>query len=1263
MKIGFCLKHRVVAFGFAVALFGANASMHAQSKALITSAVDPSQRKVLHGSIHPLANSANDRGHADGAMAMKDMLLLLQPNATQTAQLKKYVDDLHNANSPRFHKWLTPEEFAARYGAADADVAKVKEWLAASGFSVDQVARGKNWIRFSGTSTQVETTFRTSIHSYSVNGETKYANATALSIPAALAPAVAGLVSANSFGSHPQHAPPSTIARDKTGRLRRIANPDAPQTAGAKLSPDFTSAGSQEQNFLAPADFAKIYNTQPLVSDGTDGTGISIAIVGRSDIEISDIEAFRTIAGLPFNDPNIIYATTDPGDVPGDDVEASLDVEWSGAIAPHAQIDYVIGASTTTTDGVDIAASYAVDNVTSPILSLSFGLCEANVSDTEMAFYQTLWQQAAVEGITVLVAAGDAGSSDCNAPENPETVQGFGVNGLASTAYTVAVGGTEFNESSLNAYWNVANSSELESVKGYIPEAVWNESCNGAIAPNFTNCNFAPYELGSFSGGGGASSCVTRTYDSDGDETCVAGYPKPSWQRGKGVPNDGVRDLPDVSLAAADEHDGFLLCIQGSCQWSANSDGSVTLEQAAIVGGTSASTPAMAGILALVEQKHGAFQGVANYQLYKIAAISGSSCDSSQRTNPTKTASCVFNDITAGSNTVACNSGSPNCDTAPSSALKEAAPAIVIPPHGAKVLDGYSATAGYDLASGLGSVNAANLVAAWGAETSAPSKTKLLLSKTSFEHGTPIRVTADVAAGSGSGTPSGDVYLKSSAVGALQTGALTSGKFSASTINLPGGKYSLTAQFSGDATYAASASSPVSVNVTPEPSVLTASTFVVSPFLILGQHKIVPGTATQLGNSFWVQVQVGGKSGSTGATGSIELKVLDRSIGTFPLDKTGSIYVPCGPETNCDLGIGGYMFTASYSGDASFDSATGTRALKIPFSIRKGLLDWETFVNNQTTTAGNTIIATTYFNNDPSVIPTGTITLTRSDTNAVLGHGLIDKTGVSTIAFIARAGTYNVNAAYSGDNHYIPGFQEISDQVIAGTAGTITPYLSLRLIARGVSLGQVTQYSARVIPPAGSTRTPIGTVTLYSATGQIAGSLTLSGGSAVGFVQWEQVGAQQVYASYSGDSNYRAANSTIENVTVAQAVPEVNVQTLSTAITAGSQTSVTASLSSPLASSNVQAPSGWIQFFDAVNGKAPKAIGARQGITGGNGGTLLATFAPTLAAGSHVITARYSGDANWKAATGTAPAPIVATVASSTTIKRPVAPVVASPAR
>ena len=260
MKIGFCLKHRVVAFGFAVALFGANASMHAQSKALITSAVDPSQRKVLHGSIHPLANSANDRGHADGAMAMKDMLLLLQPNATQTAQLKKYVDDLHNANSPRFHKWLTPEEFAAQYGAADADVAKVKEWLAASGFSVDQVARGKNWIRFSGTSTQVETTFRTSIHSYSVNGETKYANATALSIPAALAPAVAGLVSANSFGSHPQHVPPSTIARDKTGRLRRIANPDAAQTAAAKLSPDFTSAGSQEQNFLAPADFAKIYN-------------------------------------------------------------------------------------------------------------------------------------------------------------------------------------------------------------------------------------------------------------------------------------------------------------------------------------------------------------------------------------------------------------------------------------------------------------------------------------------------------------------------------------------------------------------------------------------------------------------------------------------------------------------------------------------------------------------------------------------------------------------------------------------------------------------------------------------------------------------------------------------------------------------------------------------------------------------------------------------------------------------------------------------
>jgi hypothetical protein len=1209
----------------------------AELPALITKPIDPAQRKSLGNSVPPMAALATDRGHVDGATPMKDLVLMMQPSKAQSAALKKQIDDMHNATSPNFHKWLTPEQFAAQYGASDADLKTVTAWLTSNGFNVEQTARGKNWIRFSGSSSQVESAFKTSMHSYSLNGAARYANTTALSIPAALAPAVAGIISANNFGSHAQHVPPSTIIRDKTGKFVRAAATASANAASGTSKPAFTGAGDQQEYFLAPADFAKIYNTQPLISAGTDGTDVSIAIVGRSDIEISDVEAFRTIAGLPFNDPKIIYATTDPGDVEGDDVEASLDVEWSGAIAPHATINYVIGATTSVTDGVDIAASYAIDNVTAPILSLSFGLCEANVSDTEAAFYDELWQQAAAQGMTVFVSAGDAGSSGCNAPENAATVYGFGVNGLASSAYTVAVGGTEFNDADPTTYWNNTNAAGQLSVKGYVPEAVWNESCNGNIAPSSTNCAFAPYEIETYSGGGGFSSCVVHTTDEDGNETCVSGHPKPSWQTGSGVPDDGARDLPDLSLAAAAEHDGYLLCIQGACQWTTNSDGSITLEQAEVVGGTSAAAPSMAGIMALIEQKQGQFQGVANYQLYKIAAGQDyASCDSSQETDPTKTNACIFHDITTGSNAVPCSSGSPNCDTTPSSLVK---PAIGLPPRGSLVLDGYSAVSGYDLASGLGSINAANLLAAWGANSTLPTTTTLSVSKTSFAHGTSITLGSQVAPESGKGTPSGDVLFKASTTGNVLTGTLDSGKFSGSTIDLPGGTYNLTSQYSGDATFSASTSPAVSVTVTPESSTLTGMTYAVSRFFILGRQEIIALTATQLGGPFWIQVQVAGASGSTAATGTIELQSGTTKIGTFPVSKSGLIYVQCGPDTPCDFGIGSYTFIAKYSGDASFKASTTT----IPFTVEQGYLEWETFVNNQTPPTGGKVISTTYFDNDPSVIPTGTVTITRSDTGAKLGSGTIDKTGVATIAFNAPDGDYNVNASYAGDKNYTPGFQLLSEEVITQDAGSTAATVALSLGKIAPSMGQHTPYSVTVAPPKGATKTPIGFVTLYNTYGQIAGTVELSGGTAIGNVEWDQVGTLPVYATYSGDRNYAPANSPVTNVTVARATPTVNVAVISGVIQAGTQTSITASLSSAVSSTNVLAPTGTVQFFDALNGAAPQAIGNPQNITGGNGGTLLTTIAPVLASGTHVISALYSGDANWNSATGSAAAAIDAT--------------------
>jgi len=1231
-------------------LFAFITAAYAQPTTQITQSVDPAQRKVLGNTVHPLANRANDRGHADGNLPMKNMVLLLQPSKAQSAALKRYIDDLHNPNSSSFHQWLNPEQFAKQFGSADEDLKTVSNWLSSNGFSVEQVARGKNWIRFSGTSSQVESAFKTSIHQYSVEGVAKYSNATPLSIPAALAPAVTGVVSTNNFESHAQHVAPSLVARNKNGQLMRVAGSSV--YTSLTPSPAFTITGGQEVNYLMPSDFAQIYNTQPLISAGTNGAGVSIAIVGRSDINISDVEAFRTISGLPFNDPNIIYATTDPGDVAGDDVEASLDVEWSGAVAPQATIDYVIGATSSTTDGVDIASAYIVDNVVSPIMSVSFGLCEANVSDTEMAFFQLLWQQAAAEGISVFIAAGDSGSSGCNDQANQVTIDGFGVNGLASSAYDVAVGGTEFNESNLSTYWNTTNGAGSESAKGYIPEAVWNESCTIALPFSLTNCNFAPYDIEASAGGGGASSCAFRTYDDAGDITCTAGYAKPSWQTGSGIPSDGVRDLPDVSLAAAAEHDGFIFCIAGSCQWTTNSDGSITLQNAAVVGGTSASSPSMAGIMALVEQKHGQFQGVANYQLYKLgAAQDATACNSSMETDPGKASSCVFNDITTGSNAVACLAGSPNCDTTPGASVRSAQSNIV-GPESFLDLDGYSAATGYDLASGLGSVNAMNLANGWGTNSTLPSATALTVSNTSFQHGTQVTWSAKVAPSSGSGTPSGDVMLKANTVGPLQSGALTSGAFSANTINLPGGTYNLTAQYSGDATYSSSTSQPVSVTVTPESSVATGTTFAISKAQYQGDYPILPLGQTGVGQPFWVQVQINGVStGSSGATGTVNLLNGSTTIGTFPVSKTGEIYVQCGPGTPCDLGIGNYNFTAKYSGDASFNPSTSAT---IPFTVYRGLLYWETSLNNQAPPTGGQVIATVIFtDDDPSLVPTGTITLTRGDTGATLASGPIDKTGVATIPFLAQAGSYTVVAAYNGDNNYIAGHQVGAPILTTSSSGAAKTQLTLNLGPPAVTLGQSTQFSVAVTPAQSNVNTPIGYVTLFSNGVQISASVELSNGKAAGFAEWDQAGPQQVYASYAGDFNFAASSSTTVTVNVAQVAPTVIVQPLASIVAVGAQTSITAMLASPLASTNAPAPTGSIQFYDALNGAAAKPIGTAPAVALGNGGTLLATIAPLLPQGSNVITAVYSGDPNWKSATSAPSVPIVLTTPSFTDAATP----------
>jgi pseudomonalisin len=565
--------------------------------------VDDNDTVILQKNVPPLARPEFDIGEADASLPMERMILTLRLPPQKSAELENFLTELHDPASPDFHHWLTPEEFKERFGPGTEDIQAVTDWLTSHGFSIDEIANGGAWINFSGTAASVESAFHTRIHNYQVNGKLHHANAQDPSIPRAFSDLVAGIVTLHDF--------PRKMMNNG---IRVVPLPGS--------LPDFTSGTN---HYLAPGDFATIYNVNALYNAGIDGSGQSIAIVGRTHPSSANWSTFRSMMGLSANPPQVIVNGTDPGDLgANEDTEADLDVEWSGAVASNATIRFVISKSTHTTDGVDLSAQYIVNNNLAPVMSTSFGSCEADLGSSEDAFYNNLWQQAAAQGITSFISSGDSGAAGCNVGSDTSG-SGQAVNGLASPPYNVAVGGTQFSEGS-GSYWNTGNGSGYTSAVSYIPEKAWNES---ALAGG----------SGLWATGGGVSSL----------------YAKPAWQVSPGVPADGKRDIPDVSLSAAG-HDAYLVETQGALY---------------AVGGTSAASPSFAGLMALIVQKTGQRQGNANTRFYQLANAQYGAGGVA-----------VFHDTTSGNNSV---------------------PGVT----------GYSAATGYDLATGLGSVDATTLVNNW----------------------------------------------------------------------------------------------------------------------------------------------------------------------------------------------------------------------------------------------------------------------------------------------------------------------------------------------------------------------------------------------------------------------------------------------------------------------------------------------------------------------------------------------------------------------
>jgi hypothetical protein len=1160
----------------------------------ITGQIDESQLVTLKGYTHPLAKPANDRGAAAANMALERMHLVLKRSDSQESALRQLIREMHTPGTANYHKWLTPEQFGKQFGPSDQDVAAVETWLSGHGFSVNKVNPGKQTIEFSGSVAQLRSAFHTQIHTYKVNGETHFAAANDPQIPAALAPVVGGFVSLNNFRpKHFVHSLGEALYDPKTG----------------KATPLWTTGTSSALNFvLSPQDYAIQYDLNPLynASPAINGSGQTIAIVNESNINIARVNEFRSLFGLPANPPQVIIDGNDPGvdginnpDGPNyASVEAYLDVEWSGAVAPNATIDLVIAADTALENGLNLAAEHAVYGNVAPVISLSFGECEPSLGSSN-SFISQLWEQAAAQGITVMVSSGDNGSAGCDNDNSQEyAVNGQAVNGWASTPYNVAVGGTDFYYSdwatggaSTSNYWNTtpSNNTPVVSINAKnapIPEQAWNDSQYGLNIYNYYE-NTAQTSMAA--GSGGASTVYTT---------------KPAWQTGTGVPADGVRDLPDVSLFAANGSNSsyYPICAtDGDCQ-PVSSGGTIQIYG---VGGTSSSAPSFAGIMALVNQKYGR-QGQADFVLYPLAMQFPS----------------AFHDVIYGTNTVPCAEGSLDCiDVANPITVQITdyygnTQNVTEGEIGVGTTPEYNAGTGYDLATGLGTVDAANLVNNWGSVKFATTGTTLTAipannaSLSDIPHGTPVAVSGTVT---GSGTPTGDVSLMTDSTEPAQQGqafyTLSAGAYSGSISTLPGGTYNIWTQYGGDTNNAPSASQKVPVTISPESSGIFFNLW--SPYGAVTSTSAPSGMSTSsidYGTQLILSAQVAPSSQlSAFETCTTNCPVFTMPTGPVTFSDSGSTLYTANlnaegdAEYNAPFAIGSHSVAASYAGDSSYNKST---ASAIAFTVVQdapvifvgasnqysqtqyiGGSGQATVVNVQV--ENNAVYSAAYASNFTAMnpvsvaAPTGTITVsgfpsgvpTSSPLSPAVDPSTGAPEGVATFTIPASTSTQNltITVNYPGDANYKPALnQQFTVQVTQPPSGYLATTTTATVTGSTISPtrtitinGMVTGQSGHVAPTGGviiySSGYEVTQVPFTSVSGDVS-TFTITLNSQTLFQ-----GANFVTIQYLGDNTYNPSAFTLTSPSPVSnplsdfsMIPQANTVT----VTAGSTQTDSISLTS-----------------------------------------------------------------------------------------------------
>jgi len=1081
----------------------------------ITAPIDEDNLVVLPGNTHPLAQARFDRGAAPASMSTGRIALVLERSAAQQQALTQYLEDVQNPSSPSFQKWLTPAEYGAAYGIGDSDLQTVESWLQGHGFKIEKVPQGRNVIEFSGTAGQIENAFHTSIHTLSVGGETHYANISDPQIPAALAPVVAGLGPLNDFRPKPE------VVTGTGGHYDATTH---------RIEPNLTLFnGNTPILFVDPADAATIYDTPNTNLNGNytsgttwDGTGVTLGILGDSNIPLADVENYRLAflgeTSSNVNLPTVIVEGEDPG-VNGDAIEALLDVEVSGGIAPKAKVYFYTSADSDVAYGLNNAMIRAIDDNAVSVLSMSFGECEAFLGTGGNAFMLEEARQAAAQGISWTVSAGDGGSAGCdNFDTESQAVYGLQVSGMASTPWNIAVGGTDFDvlPGSFATYANDSTSGSApyyRTALKYIPENPWNDSTkvDTLLANNVSNGNIV-------AGSGGVSSV----------------YGKPAFQASL-TPADNARDLPDVSLFASNGNKQavWVICSDNvtdgdpsdtyiDCQTSGGQLESGTQFEG--VGGTSASAPAFAGMLALVSQSQsGARLGQANTILYQLAKSKYAT---------------VFHDITVGNNSVPCANGSGNCGT-----------------NG--FLTGYNTGTGYDLATGLGSVDVNQLIQNWGSVALTPTSTTFSINSSTAAyagvHGAAVTFNAGVnptaATGAVAVIDTANVTSGGTTSGPQSNGqlsiALTSGAGTTTWNGLPGGTYTVSGRYTGDTSDASSTSTPISVTISAETSTTSLQ---VNGYDLNGNSSLL--TAIPYGHDVVADAQILGKAEGSStegvATGTVTYTDGSTTVGTATVRAAGNWATFPAPATPYVYAVGSHSLTAKYSGDPSFSASTSPA---VAFTVIKASMSMtateaSATVNYNDVSDAATVSITTPYN--IGVAPTGTVTMTGNGTTVGTISGLVSSV-VPSLWVLKGTGAINGNLLAPGNNVVTLTYSGDANYAGTSTAANIESTIGLGsfTIANSGNVSQVageTGTTAITVTPAGGFYSQIsfacassGPVTCSASPLTVTGSAAMPGTVSISSALGAALGTYPVTVTGT-DQTGKITASTSFNVTLT-AVP------------------------------------------------------------------------------------------------------------------------------